>query len=306
MSDALRKELADLEKKGLAMRRKVHPAGHVERVQDETDDFMMMFNRTTNQFCWGAVWTRPGLTVKQRSALSLAISAANGQTGAVEMHTRTALKAGWTREEIGEIFLHVYVYAGVYGSLNAFLTAKRVFEEIDREAGAKPARNGGARVAKATTANHEQVAQPISGKSKAGKQKSALAERGLEIRRELIGPENIDAWQKRYAGNAFMNMFFDFTHKFCFGAVWSRPGLDHKMRDILTLGIAAGMGQEGAVRRHLRSALRVGLTRRQIGEIFLHVYIYGGCYNSLRSFLAADEEFKIIDAEKRQARKRKA
>ena len=296
MADALQKELDELEKKGLAMRRK--------RVQDETDDFMMMFNRTTNQFCWGEIWTRPGLTVKQRTALSLSITAANGQTGAVEMHTRTALKAGWTRQEIGEIFLHVYVYAGVYGCLNGFMTAKKVFEEIDLAEGMKPAGKGRARAARSTTPTRTQSGKSKSGK--AGKQKSALAERGLEIRRELIGPENIDAWQKRYAGDPFMNMFFDFTHKFCFGAIWDRPALDHKMRDILTLGLAAGMGQEGAVRRHLRSALRIGLTRKQIGEIFLHVYIYAGCYNSLCSFLAADEEFKIIDAEKKQARKRKA
>ncbi|MBI4183665.1 MAG: carboxymuconolactone decarboxylase family protein [Proteobacteria bacterium] len=138
MSTSIRDAHKALAKKGLAMRRRVHPAGHVERVQNEADRFMMMFHNTTNEFCWGTVWSRPGLGIKERSALSLAMAAANGQTGAIEMHTKTALKAGWTRRQIGEIFLHVYVYAGVYASLNAFLTARRVFDEIDRAGAATP------------------------------------------------------------------------------------------------------------------------------------------------------------------------
>ncbi len=126
-----------LARKGLAVRRKVHPAGHVERTQDESDEFMMMFHNITNEFCWGTVWSRPGLSPKLRTLLTLGIAASHAQTGAVKMHTRTALKAGWSRKEIGEVLIHVYVYAGVYPSLSSFLAAKEVFDELDREAAEK-------------------------------------------------------------------------------------------------------------------------------------------------------------------------
>jgi 4-carboxymuconolactone decarboxylase len=135
---------------------------------------------------------------------------------------------------------------------------------------------------------------------------SALAKKGLRIRRELIGPENIDAWQAKIAGNDFMKMFFDFTHEFCFGAVWGRPALDYKTRDMLTLAILAAKGQAGGVKRHVRSALRVGLTKREIGEILLHVYGYAGVYASLSSFTAAAEEFAVIEQERKEARRAKA
>ncbi len=150
MSTAKTYKPSALAKKGLAMRRRVHPSGHVERVQDASDDFMMMFNDATNEFCWGSIWTRSGLTIKERSALSLAIAASHGQTGAVEMHTKTALKSGWTRKQIGEVFLHVYVYAGVYNSLSAFLAAKEEFEVIEPEE--REARASKARASKAGTA----------------------------------------------------------------------------------------------------------------------------------------------------------
>ena len=141
---------------------------------------------------------------------------------------------------------------------------------------------------------------------KPGRGMSALARKGLQIRRELIGPENIDAWQASIAGDDFMNMLFDFTHEFCFGAVWGRPALDYKTRDMMTLAILAAKGQAGAVKRHVRSALRVGLTKQDIGEILLHVYVYAGVYASLSSFMAASEEFAVIEQEQKEARAAKA
>ena len=128
MSDSL---LARRRKRGRAIRLQVHGPEHVERTEAATDDFLKMFYDTTEEFCWGTVWDRPALPFKQRSALSLAMTAAQSQTGAVKQHVRTALRAGWSRQEIGEILLHVYVYAGVYASLSSFMAAKEVFEEID-------------------------------------------------------------------------------------------------------------------------------------------------------------------------------
>lgn len=119
--------------KGEAVRRKVHGDIHVDRAYREADEFMMMFQDVTDEFCWGTVWARPGLDRKTRAALSLAATAAQSQAGAVKMHVKTCLRTGWSKREIGEILLHVYVYAGVYACLSGFNAAREAFEEYDQE-----------------------------------------------------------------------------------------------------------------------------------------------------------------------------
>lgn len=113
---------------GLALRRTLYGEEDVENIMDRSDDFMMMFQNFTNDVCFGNLWQRPGLSHKIRSLLSLTILASKAQGGGVKRHVRTALRQGWTKEEIGEVFLHVYVYSGVYASLSSFIAAKEEFD----------------------------------------------------------------------------------------------------------------------------------------------------------------------------------
>lgn len=129
----MKKRRSALARKGEVVRRKVHGDRHVERRYREADAFAMMFEEVTDEFCWGTVWARPGLNHKTRAALSLAATAAQSQAGAVKLHVKTCLRSGWTKREIGEILLHVYVYAGVYASLSAFAAAREAFAEYDAE-----------------------------------------------------------------------------------------------------------------------------------------------------------------------------
>jgi 4-carboxymuconolactone decarboxylase len=129
----MKKKRSALARKGEVIRRKVHGDVHVDRGYREADDFMMMFHDVTDEFCWGTVWARSGLDMKTRAALSLAATAAQSQAGAVKLHVKTCLRAGWTKREIGEILLHVYVYAGVYACLSAFHAAREAFAEYEQE-----------------------------------------------------------------------------------------------------------------------------------------------------------------------------
>lgn len=122
-----------LARKGELIRRQVHGDAHVDRGYREADDFMRMFHDVTDEFCWGTVWARPALSRKLRAMLSLAMTAAQSQSGAVKLHVKTCVRAGWTKREIGEILLHAYVYAGVYASLSSFLSAKEAFKELAAE-----------------------------------------------------------------------------------------------------------------------------------------------------------------------------
>jgi len=129
----MKRKRSSLARQGELVRRKVHGSAHVDRAYREADEFMMMFQDVTDEFCWGTIWARPGLDRKTRAALSLASTAAQSQAGAVKLHVKTCLRAGWTRREIGEILLHVYAYAGVYACMSAFNAAREAIAEFDRE-----------------------------------------------------------------------------------------------------------------------------------------------------------------------------
>ena len=129
---AVRKEFdTDRFRKGLAVRRAVLGADYVDNSIAKADDFMVDFQKMVTEFCWGDVWTRPGLDLKHRSMLNLAFLTALNRPNELRLHLRGALTNGVTRDEIKEIFLAACVYAGVPAGLDAFKVAQEVFREVD-------------------------------------------------------------------------------------------------------------------------------------------------------------------------------
>ncbi|HWP35685.1 MAG TPA: carboxymuconolactone decarboxylase family protein [Thermodesulfobacteriota bacterium] len=112
---------------GKALRAEVLGPEYVARSFAEADEFTRPLQELITEYCWGAVWTRPGLDRKTRSLLNLAMLAAMGRTHELALHLRGALRNGCTKEEIREVFLQVAVYAGTPAALEAFRTAKAVF-----------------------------------------------------------------------------------------------------------------------------------------------------------------------------------
>lgn len=129
---AFRKEFdTDRFRKGLAVRRAVLGAAYVDASIAKADDFMVDFQKMVTEFCWGDVWTRPGLERKQRSMLNLAFLTALNRPNELRLHVRGAINNGVTRDEIKEVFLAACVYAGVPAGLDAFKVAAEVFREMD-------------------------------------------------------------------------------------------------------------------------------------------------------------------------------
>lgn len=114
---------------GLEVRRKVLGAEYVDRALAQAEDFSRPLQEYVTECCWGGVWTRPGLTLKERSMITLAALAALGRTHEVKLHVRGALNNGLTREQIREVLLHVAAYAGVPAAVDAFRAAQEAFQE---------------------------------------------------------------------------------------------------------------------------------------------------------------------------------
>lgn len=116
--------------KGLATRRKVLGSEYVDGSLARANDFMMAFQELTTEWCWGYVWNRPGLDLKTRSMLNIAMLSALNRPAEVRLHLKGAITNGVTPEEIKEILLQVGIYCGVPAAMDSFKAANEVLQEL--------------------------------------------------------------------------------------------------------------------------------------------------------------------------------
>ena len=116
---------------GLEVRKQVLGAEHVERSLENASEFTRAMQELVTEYCWGGVWTRPGLDRRTRSLLNLAMLTALGWGHELEVHVRGALTNGATEDEIRETLLQAAVYAGVPAGMEAFRRADAVLRAAD-------------------------------------------------------------------------------------------------------------------------------------------------------------------------------
>ena len=119
---------------GMATRRAVLGDAHVDRASASMTSFDEPFQTFITEGAWGSVWSRPNLTQRERSIVTLALLAALGHDEEVAMHTRATLNTGATPEDIREALLHVAVYAGVPAANRAFKIVKKTYAEMASQA----------------------------------------------------------------------------------------------------------------------------------------------------------------------------
>jgi 4-carboxymuconolactone decarboxylase len=113
-------------KAGLVVRESVLGADRVRKALWESDEFNAPMQQLATEFCWGAVWTRPGLDKKTRSLLNIAMLTALNRSTELETHVRGALVNGCAVEEIQEVLLQAAIYAGVPAGIEGFRVASKV------------------------------------------------------------------------------------------------------------------------------------------------------------------------------------
>jgi len=126
MSRDARKDRYDA---GLKVRREVLGAEYVDKALAGADDFSRPMQELVTEYCWGSIWTRPGLPRKTRSLLNLAMLTALNRPHEVELHVRGALNNGVSTDEIMEVFLQAAIYCGVPAAIDSFRIAKKVLAE---------------------------------------------------------------------------------------------------------------------------------------------------------------------------------
>lgn len=120
--------------KGLEVRKAVLGAEFVEQALKSADDFNRPLQELVTEYCWGAVWTREGLSRQTRSMLNLAMLTALNRPHELKMHLQGALRNGVTAVQIREVLLQAMIYAGVPAGVDAFRVAREVLREAEKKA----------------------------------------------------------------------------------------------------------------------------------------------------------------------------
>jgi 4-carboxymuconolactone decarboxylase len=117
---------------GMKLRKQVLGADYVERSMAGADEFSLAVQELSTEYCWGYVWTRPGLALRDRSLINIAMISALNRPHELKLHVKAALNNGVTREEIREVLLQVAVYCGVPAGIDSTRIAREAFAEVDQ------------------------------------------------------------------------------------------------------------------------------------------------------------------------------
>lgn len=112
---------------------------------------------------------------------------------------------------------------------------------------------------------------------------------GEKIRREVLGDAYMDKALKNI--DDFSRPFQELVAEFCWGAVWGREDLPRKLRSMLNLAVLMAMNRPQELRLHVRAALRNGVTKEEMREVFMHVAVYAGIPSGVEAFRIAREVF---------------
>jgi 4-carboxymuconolactone decarboxylase len=115
---------------GRDMRLQLFGPPGVERL-DTADDFHEPLENYVATACFGETWTRPGLTLRERSLITMAICAALNRHTPLKRLVKCAVENGATKDDIREVLLQTTLYIGVAGGVESWMLAADALKEID-------------------------------------------------------------------------------------------------------------------------------------------------------------------------------
>ena len=122
-----------------------------------------------------------------------------------------------------------------------------------------------------------------------------LFETGLEIRRAVLGRDYVDV--AIAADDDFNRPMQELVTEYCWGKIWGRPGLDRRTRSFLNLAMITALNRPHELKLHVKGAIRNGVSKAEIAEVFLQAAVYCGVPAAIDSFRVAREAFKEMDGE---------
>jgi 4-carboxymuconolactone decarboxylase len=119
--------------RGRRVRGEVLGEKHVERALARASDFQRPMQELVTEYCWGQIWSRPGLERRERSLINIAMLTALNRSHELGVHAGGAIRNGCTPEEIQETLLQAAIYCGVPAAMEAFRVTEDAIRAVQRE-----------------------------------------------------------------------------------------------------------------------------------------------------------------------------
>ena len=126
-----------------------------------------------------------------------------------------------------------------------------------------------------------------------------VREAGMAVRRQVLSDAHVDRANAKV--DDFTADFQDLITRYAWGEIWTRPGLERRMRSAITLTAMIAGGHEAELAMHVKAALRNGLTRDEIKEVLLQSAIYCSVPSANTAFSVASQALAEYEAEEAPA-----
>ena len=112
-------------------------------------------------------------------------------------------------------------------------------------------------------------------------------QRGMAVRRQVLGDEHVDRAEAHRT--TLTSDFQDLVTRYAWGEIWTRPGLDRRVRSCITVALMVALNRPEELAMHLRAARRNGVTLEELREVLLHTAVYCGMPAANHAFRIAQE-----------------
>lgn len=239
--------------KGLEVMRAVFGTSEPEKIAQRIEDQNGALGSFAVDFVFGDVWSRPGISRRDRSLVVISILAALNVTTPLKTYVKAAINNGLTPEEIREVMTHMCGYAGFPRALEAMRVANEVLAEI----GHAPKDDKLPPAERLSLMERRKRAGPgldrVTGGTLFGNPGTALP--ALEKGLGPIGAYALD---------------------FVFGEIWERTQLSKRDRSFLVVSVLGALGRTDELKIHIPGAFRHGLSKEEVQEIIVTLAAYAG------------------------------
>ncbi|MBV1879041.1 MAG: carboxymuconolactone decarboxylase family protein [Pseudomonadales bacterium] len=239
--------------RGLDVLRTLSGSDNVEAQAQRLEDTNGPLGSFIVDFALGDIWSRPGLSRRDRSLVVISVLAALNQTRQLKAHVRGAINHGMTAVEVREVMTHMCGYAGFPRAIDAMQVANEVLSDMGH------APKGGAL----------QPAERLSDEER--------WTRGAEGLSAITGA-SIPATRPADTGNGPVGLgpLGGIAVDFCFGDIWSRTELIHRDRSVLVVSVLAALGRTDELKIHIPAAIKNGVTVDELEEMIVTYAAYAG------------------------------
>jgi 4-carboxymuconolactone decarboxylase len=124
-----------------------------------------------------------------------------------------------------------------------------------------------------------------------------LYERGLAVRRAVLGPAHVE--RALAAASELDRDFQEYITRSAWGEIWARPGLTRATRHLLTIAMLAALDRQEELGMHLAATANTGVTLAEVKEVLMQVAVYAGVPAANSAFRTAKRVFEAKHTERK-------